>query len=238
MKKKVRKGKISIAEATRRIIDTHPFIADCLKMGIVNYTALAEHLKREISEALGLKKINLDSIKMAIVRYSEELRNSLIFLEKKVVSVIAESVLELKNDLTVLTVDQTAFLRNLSKIYANLEKYRFFQLTQGIDTFTLIVDVKSIRNLKKLFNSTEIRVLLGNQSAILLSSPETIIETPGVISFITEVLANNNVNITQIISCHTDTIFILNREDALKAYSLIEKLIIDLRRAGSSKFKP
>ncbi|RLE99359.1 MAG: hypothetical protein DRJ63_05670 [Thermoprotei archaeon] len=44
------------------------------------------------------------------------------------------------------------------------------------------------------------------------------------------VLAHHGVNITQFISCHTDTILIINRREALKAYTVLEKLILSARR--------
>ncbi len=227
--------KISVAEAARRVINVHPFIYDCLKFGLVNFSSLSEFLKKEIEAISGRRNISSESIKMALIRYSEELRQTFKSLEQQVEEVVSNSVLELKNDLSVFTVEEKALIRRISEVYSRIEKYRFFQLTQGTDTFTLIIDEKNKDFVKKLFKEEEIKVLIEDQSAILLSSPETIINTPGVIAFITEVLANNNINITQIISCHTDTIFIVDRKDALKGYELLEKLILGLRERRTRK---
>jgi len=38
------------------------------------------------------------------------------------------------------------------------------------------------------------------------------------------------VNITQVISCHKDTIFVLNRRDAPKAYQILEDMILKMRK--------
>ena len=71
---------------------------------------------------------------------------------------------------------------------------------------------------------------IEDQSAIVIISPKQIIDVPGVIAYITDLLSSNGVNITQIISCYTDTLLIVDREDALKAYQILENKILSLRK--------
>ena len=58
----------SIAVLTREYIKTHPSIADCLGDGLINYSALA----RKISKELAIKKE--EAILIAARRYASEVQ--------------------------------------------------------------------------------------------------------------------------------------------------------------------
>jgi len=220
---------ISVAEAVRRIILMHPALLDAIKMNVINYSALAERIYPEVLEATGRNRISLEAIKMALIRFSEDIKRKHKILEKMIKDVISESVLELKSDIIVLTTKQETLMDKLDKLMENVVRARFFQLTQGLRTFTLIFDKRVLGKILKTIGEENIEILIDNQSAIILVSPKTVIEVPGVIAYITSLLARRGINITQIISCHEDTILIVDREDASKAFSLIEDIIFKLR---------
>ncbi|WP_234394346.1 ACT domain-containing protein [Thermococcus piezophilus] len=67
--------------------------------------------------------------------------------------------------------------------------------------------------------------ILRDQTALTIISPGRIIETPGVVAFMTSALSSNGINITQVISCYKDTIFVIDRKDTPKAYQILEELI-------------
>ena len=80
------------------------------------------------------------------------------------------------------------------------------------------------------FHQSEILDIIDNQSALVLVSPIDIITTPGVINYVTGLLAFNEINVTQILGSYTDTIIVINRADALKAFQVLEQRIIDLQQ--------
>jgi len=219
----------SVAEAVRRTIDNHPSILDCVKMDIVNYTALANLIQDDIALQVGGKRVSLEAVKMGIVRYGEEVRKSKALREMDVRAVLAKSVLELKNDVALVTVKQQPFLGRFQDILSRVGGGRLFQLTQGTDTFTLTVDRKILSDVLNVIEREYVVKVVDDQSAITLISPVEIITTPGVIAYITELLSRSGINLTQITSCHTDTVLIINREDALRAYGILEKKILSLR---------
>jgi len=56
------------------------------------------------------------------------------------------------------------------------------------------------------------------------------VQVQGVVAYLTYLMAySGEINITQIMSCYTDTIFVVDRINALKAYDLIEERIYFLR---------
>lgn len=224
-----RERKPSVAEAVRKTIDDHPSILDCVKMDIVNYTALANLIQDEVASQVGGKRVSMEAIKMGIVRYGEEVRKFKALRETEVRDVLARSVLELKNDVALVTVKQQPLLGRLQEMISRAGEGRFFQLTQGTETFTLTVDRKILPEVLKAIEQEYVVRVIEDQSAITLISPAEIIITPGVIAYITELLSRSGINLTQIISCHTDTVLIIGRGDALKAYETLEKKILSLR---------
>ncbi len=221
--------RITIAEATRRVIKAHPSLLDGILMDIVNYSALSRKILREVAKLTGDVNISVDSIKMALVRFSDELRRREIQLENRIMDILAKSTLELKNDVAVITIKQQPLLNKISKVI-ELSGSRFFQLTQGTETFSLVIDQRNLSSLIGLFEKRDLVMCITNQSALILISPEEIIHVPGIIAYITSILARRGINITQIISCHTDTVFIVDRKQAIDAYNALEEAILHLRR--------
>ncbi len=219
----------SIAEASRQVINRHPSLLDALKLKVLNYAALANLIKKEVEEIIG-REVKSEAIKMALLRYSDELSKHQETLEEEISSIIAKTVLELKNDVAVVTVRPYVLINRFGKIANELSTARFFQITQGTDTFTIVIDEHLLNKLIDVVGKENIIMTIRNQSALVLVSPKEIINTPGVIAYITSILAQNGVNITQIMSCYTDTIIIIDRKMALKAYSILENQIMLMRK--------
>ncbi|AEK72505.1 hypothetical protein GQS_03020 [Thermococcus sp. 4557] len=215
-------GKPSIAEIVRDEIMRRPFVRECMRLGIVNYSALARIL---VADA-GLDT-SIPAVKMALIRLGEELRDERSLLEERVRSVVGNSIIELQSDVSVITVSKEHLVRAVKDLLEIMSKSRFFQLTQTRDTFTIVI--ASEDEAKVLGLVKEVVGILRDQTALTVVSPEAIIETPGVVVFMTSALAANGINITQVISCHKDTIFVIGREEAPRAYQVLERIIRGMR---------
>ncbi len=225
---KSRAERVSVAEAVRKILNSHPSLLDALRLGVVNYSSLAGYIRGEVESQIK-RGARMEAIKIALIRFARDLAEEWSVLENRVAAIISDSVLELKNDLAVVSARSERFLASLSKLAGVFHEARFIQITQGTEVFTLVVDLRLVDAVKTALGSENVVATLENQSAIILVSPPEIITTPGVVAYVTYLLASNGVNITQIISCHTDTIFVVDRRDALRAYSILEKQILLLR---------
>jgi hypothetical protein len=226
---------ISVAEATRQIIKAKPSMLDCLRYDIVNFSALAELIYPEVLAVCKKSKVKLDSIKMSLMRYADELMAEKQTLEQKISTIVAESVLELKNDLVVVIIKQEAIFKKISNLFEFVKKFRFFQLIQGTEVFTILADQTQKKELISMFPETSIVDAIENQSALILISKPDIVKVQGVVAYLTYLMASAGLNITQILSCHTDTIFLVDRKDALKAYDLIEDKIYFLRKLPAQR---
>lgn len=230
MPRNVKQESISIAEAARLIVSGRPSIVDGLRLGVINFSALADMIKEQVMEMVGKESVNVDSIKMALMRYAEELTSKKQLLEKQITEVAANSILELKNDVAVLTINQKGFIVRIDQIFKSINSFRFLQLTQGTDTFTVVTDLQSKEKIVEVVGEANVVLEIEDQSAIVIISPKQIIEVAGVIAYITDLLSTNGINITQIISCYTDTLLIVDRKDALRAYQILENKILSLRK--------
>jgi hypothetical protein len=220
---------ISVAEATRRVIQIHPSLIDGIKQGVINFSALAELIRERVLRLANRKSVQIEAIKMALMRYAEELKESRKLIEENISAILAKSVLELKNDVTVFTVHQFALLNKLDKLTKFMEGSRFFQLIQGTKTFTIAAHQNLLPSLIELIEEKNILATNKDQSALILISPPEIIEVPGLVAYVTDLFATHNINITQFMSCHLDTIFIIKREDSVNAYKILEERIMLFR---------
>ncbi len=220
--------KVSIAKIVKEIILSRPAIKECLILDVINYSALARVILKELEKEN--IKTSAGAVKMALIRIGEGLKKERAFFEEKIKNVVAKTVIELQSDLTVITAERRAVLNNLEQLFKVMENARFFQLTQGVETFTLVLSSEEKEKVLEIIQPKAIVDLIEEQTAIVLISPEEIIETPGIIAIMTSTLSSSGVNITQIISCHKDTIFVLNRRDAPKAYQILEDMILKMRK--------
>ena len=76
---------MSVPEAVREIITRNRSIYDCMKMDLINYTALAVKIQPEVEKEIG-RPVNLNTVVVAIKRYADS------FVEKE--DIKDESVLK------------------------------------------------------------------------------------------------------------------------------------------------
>lgn len=209
----------SVAHIIRERVLNDPCLSDCLARGVVNLSQLARTLAREIEEE-GNVRVSVPAAKMALYRLAQRMREDSL---AKVRYVLSKSAIIVHDSVAIITIPGSLMSKALAIASTLAEKSRFIQVTQGFRTATIVISSEDKDYmLARLGDPLEV---IDNQTAIVIVSPREIIETPGVIAFLTGYLARNGVNITQIISCYMDTIIVLNSSDALKAYNLIHKLI-------------
>jgi aspartokinase len=222
-----------VSRAVHDLLLSKPVLLTALSMGVVNYSALARALKGEVERRLG-REVSEAAVKVALIRLREQLSTSLA--GESVLKVIAESATTLVDDVGLVTVrasDPLAFASLLSGVRA-----RLLQITQGVNTLTIVTDSEVLEGLLRKVNPRTVEAVYKEQAAVILVSPREIITTPGVMAYLTTLLALNGINITQVISTHTDTLFILGRNEAIEAYSLLRSVIDEARRTIHLTGKP
>ncbi len=215
-----RTAKENLAEMTRAYIDTHPSIKDCVSKGLVNYSALA----RKIMKDTGVD--NEEAVMIACRRYASKLGKSSNH-EMDILSVLKDSRLEMRTKTCIVTAkNDWTVLHKMDNLFKDLWNERsIMQVVQSASAVTIIADKMlkdRIIDTVGRFNIINVR---ENLVEIVVKSPEKIVDTTGVIAYLITSLSDAGINIEETVSCYTDTIFIVEEEDMINAYSVLTKCI-------------
>jgi aspartokinase len=215
----VRAANLSVPEAVRDIITRNRSIYDCMKMDVINYTALAVKIQPDVERQLG-NPVNLNTVVVAIKRYADS------FLEKE--DVKAESVL--KNARLSLTdgimdirfsendIDKKETASLLNKFEQYDSDYEFFRLADS--TFRVLTeDLADIRRMFESFPSSK-NFFSSGLAKIKIRIPQDQNRSDAV-SYVAEILHNSGIEMQNAFFSQDDIILVLREEDASKAYEIL-----------------
>lgn len=197
------------AELTEKYLQEHPSIKDCLKNNLVNYSKLSRKISKDLSIE---KKSSIEAILVACRRYSLKLKKEKS-LEDKILKLLKKTELEIKNKIVVVIINKRIYEENLfaieKKIRGNSDA---FYAIEGVNVFTIIASEKYLGELNKLFKKNIINIS-KNLAMVVLKSPESLENTPGVVSYLYSLFGERGINIIETMSCWTDTIFVISEKD-------------------------
>jgi len=103
------------------------------------------------------------------------------------------------------------------------KKARTFAAMLSVSGATILVDDVYADEALNFTPRDSLTMIQRNLVAIIVVSPPEIMFVPGVVAYITAVMAHNNINILHIESSYTDTVIVVSKEDALRAFSVISE---------------
>jgi len=208
---------MSVPEVVREIITGNRSIYDCMKMDLINYTALAVKIQPEIEKILG-NSVNLNTVVVAIKRYADSFEIKEEIKEESV----------LKNARLVLTdvsikdsneMDPMAILDKFSKVTNN---YDFFRLS---DSFRFLTE--DIEDIRQIFRNISNRDDMFNTglAKIRISIP-TSQNQSDVVSYVAEVLHANGIELVNAFFSQDSIVIILNEKNSSRAYDILHSDIM------------
>ena len=192
-------NRTSTATIVREMLKRKPYVRYALEQNIANMSAVARLIQKDI------KNTNIEAIKAALIRETHKLSYKRKIRDEIVIDILKNSKILIQDKISVVTSERKVDLSYL--VMAKLS-----------DSFVYIVDQTKIPRIKE-----EGLVLSRDLNAVFISSVENIGEIPGFIAFLTNILASEDINIKEFISCHTDTVIILTQEDAIKAFTILKR---------------
>ncbi len=204
-----------IARRVRAYLDTHPSVAEAIRIGIANHSAVA----RRVAVELGTTQT--EAVLAACRRYPRGRGD--VAREAGIARVLRKSRIETRTKVAAVTVQQGPdVLQRLGDVVEELldenSLCRVIQVSRGT---VVVVDEDSVpRVLKALRESSVIRTRRG-LIEVAVTSPESIEETPGLLRHLTGVLASQGINIVEALSCYTDTVFLVDRSDMGRAIAVL-----------------
>ncbi len=201
----------SIAKQVRDYIESHPSVRDAIDRDIVNLSALA----RLIGQQLGLSR--QEAILAACRRFPVDRGRK--HREEAIRRVLQKSRIETRTKVAAVTVvPDYGVLQRLADVVEELlddnKVCRLIQVSQGT---VIIVDDDSVPRVTRKLREGQVIGKRRNLVELAVTSPESIEEVPGLLAFLASALASRGINIIQAMSCYTDTIFILDRDDMTPA---------------------
>lgn len=221
----MRNTSMSIPELVREIVTRNRSIYDCMKMDLINYTALAVKIQPEIERILG-STVNLNTVVVAIKRYAdsfeikENIRDGSVLKNARLS--LTDGMMDIKFSMKDFAeMDTMSILDKFSKITNN---YEFFRIS---DSFRFLTeDMESIRQIFENVPNNESMFSTG-LAKIRISIPINQNQSD-VVSYVAEILHDNGVELVNAFFSQDSIIIILNEKDASRAYEILHSDIIKI----------
>lgn len=140
---------------------------------------------------------------------------------------ILEGSTKFKMDVArVILKFEPAFLTKFLKdTVDDVEKGRILQVSQGTKVIVVLCEENFAEKIKKKYKSNVINVK-KDLVAYTIMFPKVGSETHGVLSFITTMLAENKINLFEVISTYTDVTFLIKRKDLFTVMELLGQFVV------------
>lgn len=222
----------SIQKIINEILDYRPYIQDLLKDNIINYSNLARILSEEIKDKQK-KTPNLNAVVMAIYRYAEKVKS--VNVSEKILKIVSEFDLNLANDMVSITLRRNLSNHSIvSEIYdkrINWEKERMY-LFQSSGEIAVLLNIKNAKLIMEKLKQTPSEILHkeDNLSILIVNTPPRMVDVPGIMYYLTGLVANGGITLIDIVSTFTEIIFAVRSADGIKIYEIMENTIKKARK--------
>ncbi|MDE1763085.1 MAG: ACT domain-containing protein [Thaumarchaeota archaeon] len=209
---------VSVPEAIREIITRNRSIYDCMKMDLVNYTALAVKIQKEVEAQVG-NAVNLNTIVVAIKRYADsfekkdDVQNEPVLKNARLS--LTDGILDIKFSSQDFGMeDAVSLMDGFTRIDPD---YEFFRLT---DSFRFLTeDISDVRKLLESFSSHKNFFQTG-LAKISISMPQSE-NSPDAVSYISEILHSSGIELVNAFFGQDNIVLVLHEKDAAKAYEIL-----------------
>jgi aspartokinase len=221
----MRNTSVSIPELVREIVTRNRSSYDCMKMDLINYTALAVKIQPEIERILG-STVNLNTVEVAIKRYADSIEIKENIRDESVLKnarlSLTDGMMDIKFSMKDFAeMDTMSILDKFSKITNN---YEFFRMS---DSFRFLTeDMESIRQIFENVPNNESMFSTG-LAKIRISIPINQNQSD-VVSYVAEILHDNGIELVNAFFSQESIIIILNEKDASKAYEILHSDIVKI----------
>ncbi len=214
---------MSMPEVVKEIITRNRSIYDCMKMDLINYTALAVKIQPEIERILG-NSVNINTVVVAIKRYSDSFEIKEEVKEESVLKnarlALTDGIMDIKFSIKDSNeIDPMAILDKFSKVTNNFE---FFRVS---DSFRFLAeDMEDIRQIFSNVSNSEDMFSTG-LAKIRISIP-TSQNQSDVVSYVAEVLHANGIELVNAFFSQDSIVIILNEKNSSRAYDILHSDIM------------
>jgi len=213
---------VSVPDAVRDIITRNRSIYDCIKMDLINYTALAVKIQKDVETQIG-GPINLNTIVVAIKRYADSFEKKEEILQEPVLKnarlSLTDGIVDIKFSTEEFGINDTATL--MDKFTQIDPDYEFFRFT---DSFRVLTE--DILDVRKLLESLPLQknTFQAGLAKISIRVPE-VQGGSDIVSYVSEILHNNGIELVNAYFGQDEIVIVLHEKDAARAYEILRSEI-------------
>lgn len=205
----------SIAQLTEKYIRTHPYIHNALKRDLINYSKLA----RLIATDQGVSQF--DAVLIAVRRYAREVTGK-SDVGPGIKDILRESRVILRDKAAALILEPRIPEQMLLDLTKEITKKKEYVHTiRGESAITLILPEQCI-HIAERYAKRHIVKKMNPLVKVTLVSSKDLEHVPGVIAFIYSLFSENGINIIETMSCWTDTIIVIDKDDLKRTIDLLD----------------
>src|SRR5260370_25355218 len=220
----IHRNSMSVPEAVREILTRNYPIYQCLKMKLMNFHSLAEFIQPQVQQLSG-KEASINTLVVAIKRFSDTLSNSKLPDPSKV---LKDARISLSSGIVDVTIRAprtqfSAIVKELFDAASDLSEFpHIFPLSNSIKLILAAEDYAILRGKRAHLSKAATQAHV--YKLILNLSPHAEM-TPGIASYITELLFRNAVNILDAFLGYGDIIMVVDDKDGPLAYDVLQREI-------------
>ncbi len=213
---------VSVPEVVREIITRNRSVYECMKMDLINYTALAVKIQPDVEKTLG-NSVNLNTIVVAIKRYADsfdakdEVAEDAVLKDARLT--LTDGIMGLSWNMTDAGDEMAKMLNEFHKEFTDSEFFRFG------DSFRILAEDSD--KVRRMFQSLPKENQYNSGLAKIKVAVPAGHSRSDVMQFVTEILHYNGIEMADALFTPDGLVIVLQEADAPRAY---EKLRAQISR--------
>lgn len=213
---------IKVTEILRKVLKKYPFYAEAIGYGIVNYSALARILKKEIQHER-MEIVSNEAIAIAIKRSAEEQK----WRAKLDKSVQPVNSITIRPNISVISFEKSPRINTIHKKmlrYGEKLPSSFLQYDYGMGDVNFVINGELTPDLLRLAKDEKLLVRFDSCSLITINMPYKSLDYPGVCARFFRTFAWEQINLITFFHTYGELSFVVEEKDAQKTYELASAL--------------
>ena len=213
---------VSMPEVVREIITRNRSIYDCMKMDVINFTALAVKIQADVEKTMG-GPVNLNTLVVAIKRYADSFETTNEMIDEPVLKdarlTLTDGIMGIQWNMVDAGDEMTKMLNEFHKEFTDSEFFRFG------DSFRILAEDSD--KVRRMFQSLPKENQYNSGLAKIKVAVPAGHSRSDVMQFVAEILHYNGIEMADALFTPDGLVIVLQEADAPRAY---EKLRAQISR--------
>ena len=218
----MRTSGVSMPEVVREIITRNRSIYDCMKMDVINFTALAVKIQPDVEKTMG-GPVHLNTIVVAIKRYADSFETTNEMIDEPVLKdarlTLTDGIMGIQWNMVDAGDEMTKMLNEFHKEFTDSEFFRFG------DSFRILAEDSD--KVRRMFQSLPKENQYNSGLAKIKVAVPAGHSRSDVMQFVAEILQYNGIEMADALFTPDGVVIVLQEADAPRAY---EKLRAQISR--------